>query len=93
MGKVNARAFPPTIEEFDVLHTERLRTMHSAYEQCTGAACRGNVLPSGWYCRINILGRDRDGSLLATLTAGPQRRQVTYTRQLRLTKQRALRCG
>lgn len=85
------------VEQAEATPEER-RSLFSARLQCletaTSLVNEGEPLPAkdrhGWTAYINIHGRDRDGSLLATITVRDREKSVRLTRNLRLVPQEKL---
>jgi hypothetical protein len=80
-----------TLEEFQRLWLIRLETL----ADCTARVSGGKPLPvswrSGWQARLNILSRDRDGSLRASVTVTRPNSKQRWVRNVRLVKPKALR--
>jgi ligand-binding SRPBCC domain-containing protein len=80
-----------TQAEFQALLLRRL----DALDSCTAEVMGGKPMPvqwrRGWSARIAYAGRDRDGSLLATITiTGPQN-SMKWLQRVRLVRQRELK--
>lgn len=76
----------PTREEWPSVLDARLQTLDNATQVVTGS----NPLPPawrvGWTCHVAFLGRDRDGSLLISLTARGPGLARPYVRRVRLVR-------
>jgi hypothetical protein len=80
-----------TPDEFRALLLRRL----DALDQCTAQVTGGRPLPvawrTGWSARIAYAGRDRDGSLLATITITGPNVSDKWLQKVRLVRQRGLK--
>lgn len=86
------RGYPDatTPEEFRKL----LELRREALDEATRFAGLGSPLPvqwrHGWKAVLNVLGRDRDGSLKAVVIVTGPRGEVPYSRAVRLVTRRPL---
>lgn len=80
-----------TPEEFRALLLRR----RDALDQCTAQLTGGRPLPvtwrTGWRARIAYAGRDRDGSLLATITVTGPNVSDKWLQKVRLVRSKQLK--
>lgn len=70
--------------ERDYLHAERLRAMHDCPDLSFQRWRRGEGNFWAWQPRLDVIGRDRDGSLLARIVICKRDAETRYVRKLRV---------
>lgn len=82
--KGNHARIKVTRSEVDFLHKERVRAMHECPDLAYQRGRRDKAAFWDWQDKLEILGRDKDGSLLARVVLGRRGSKTRYVRNLRV---------